>query len=299
MPEPTGEVFRVLFLDGIWLDRDLVVLIAYDGEHAVSWYMAETETSRAWEALMAPIPAPGVVVCGRRHGVRVGRPPGMAAHEGPEVPLPRVRAGEEVHDDEAEAPGGQGALRARARADAPRDPPPGGLVGRALPAAVRVLGRLPRGRERGGRPAPVHPREAQEGPLLALAGSSRGGALFTYLDPALTAGRPLPRTNNAIEGGVNAQLRDVLRNHRGLSLMRRAKAVFWWCYMHTEGPRPARELLRSMPTDADIDPTLQDLLGRPQARGRRTGVGRQGVWEELHHRDPYPSGWTDSTLFVL
>lgn len=63
MPEPTGEVHRVLFVDGTWLARDLVVLIAYDGEHVVSWYMARAETSRAWEALMAPIPAPDVVVC--------------------------------------------------------------------------------------------------------------------------------------------------------------------------------------------------------------------------------------------
>ena len=31
MPEPTGEVFRVLFLDGIWLDRDPVVPMAHDG----------------------------------------------------------------------------------------------------------------------------------------------------------------------------------------------------------------------------------------------------------------------------
>lgn len=31
MPEPAGEVFRVLSLDGIWLDRDLVVPMAYDG----------------------------------------------------------------------------------------------------------------------------------------------------------------------------------------------------------------------------------------------------------------------------
>ena len=28
MPEPTGEAHRVLFVDGIWLSRDLVVLIA-------------------------------------------------------------------------------------------------------------------------------------------------------------------------------------------------------------------------------------------------------------------------------
>lgn len=63
MPEPTGETHRVLFVDGIWLARDLVVLIAHDGEHVVSWYMAQAETSRVWEALMAPIPAPDVVVC--------------------------------------------------------------------------------------------------------------------------------------------------------------------------------------------------------------------------------------------
>lgn len=63
MPEPTGGARRVLFVDGIWLARDLAVLIAHDGEHVVSWYMARAETSRAWEALMAPIPAPDVVVC--------------------------------------------------------------------------------------------------------------------------------------------------------------------------------------------------------------------------------------------
>lgn len=67
-----------------------------------------------------------------------------------------------------------------------------------------------------------------------------------------TCGGPMKR-NNRIEGGVNSQLRAVLRNHRGLSLVRRAKAVCWWCYMHTECPLPAAEIARSMPTDADID----------------------------------------------
>lgn len=32
-----------LFVDGIWLARDLVVLIAYDGGHVASWYMAESD----------------------------------------------------------------------------------------------------------------------------------------------------------------------------------------------------------------------------------------------------------------
>ena len=38
-----------------------------------------------------------------------------------------------------------------------------------------------------------------------------------------------------------------------MSLVRRVKAVFWWCYLHTESPRPARDILSSMPTDDDID----------------------------------------------
>ena len=31
-------------------------------------------------------------------------------------------------------------------------------------------------------------------------------------------------------------LREMLRMHRGLSTIRRIKAIFWWCYVHTESP---------------------------------------------------------------
>lgn len=62
MPVADGEWRRVLYVDGIWLARDLVVLICRSDERVVSWYMARSETSRAWSALMDPIPAPDVVV---------------------------------------------------------------------------------------------------------------------------------------------------------------------------------------------------------------------------------------------
>lgn len=62
MPVPDGELHRVLYVDGIWVARELVVLICCSGERVVSWYMARSENSRAWSALMAPIPAPDVVV---------------------------------------------------------------------------------------------------------------------------------------------------------------------------------------------------------------------------------------------
>ena len=112
--------------------------------------------------------------------------------------------------------------------------------------------------------------------------------LFTYLDPEFAAEGPMPRTNNRIEGGVNAQLRAVLRNHRGLSLMRRIKAVYWWCYMHTECPKDPAGILKSMPTDADVDLLYGLYAGHPGEAGGPVMWGDGVVWEELHHRTPYP-----------
>ena len=86
--------------------------------------------------------------------------------------------------------------------------------------------------------------------LVALLNS---GTLFTYLDPQLTAEGPLPATNNRIEGAVNARIREMLRNHRGLTTLRRAKAALWWCHAHVECPKGMAQTLREMPTDADIE----------------------------------------------
>ena len=85
---------------------------------------------------------------------------------------------------------------------------------------------------------------------------------------------------------MNSQLRAVLRNHRGLSLVRRVKAVYWWCYMHTECPLPAAEIVRSMPTDADIDLLYELYSGGPKDHGE-PAWGDRPVWQELHHQTPY------------
>lgn len=42
MPVADGEWHRVLYVDGIWLARDLVVLICRSDERVVSWYMARS-----------------------------------------------------------------------------------------------------------------------------------------------------------------------------------------------------------------------------------------------------------------
>ncbi len=56
--------------------------------------------------------------------------------------------------------------------------------------------------------------------------------------------------------------------------MRRVKAVFWWCYLHTEEPLGAREILASMPTDEDIDFLYRTYSAQPKREDGGTGVGR-------------------------
>lgn len=118
------------------------------------------------------------------------------------------------------------------------------------------------------------------------------GTPFTYLDPALAKAGPLPSTNNMIEGGVNSQLRAVLRNHRGLTSVKRVKAVFWWCHAHSGDARTAREKLAAMPTDADIDFLFSVYSASPSREDGGPEWGDRAVWEDLHHRDPYPF-WLD------
>jgi hypothetical protein len=119
----------------------------------------------------------------------------------------------------------------------------------------------------------------------------RKGTLFTYIDPHLVERiGSLPATNNAVES-LNAQLRVVLREHRGLSLERRVKTVYWWCYMHTECPLPAAQILKTVPTDQEIAKEIQALSyeSRAQIGPERWGEGL--VWEELHRSTPWRRDW--------
>lgn len=87
----------------------------------------------------------------------------------------------------------------------------------------------------------------------------------------------LPATNNAVES-LNGQLRHLLREHRGLSLERRVKAICWWCYMHTECPLPAAEILKVMPTDKSIAEEMGKLSYEDRARigARQWGMALSG-----------------------
>lgn len=127
---------------------------------------------------------------------------------------------------------------------------------------------------------------------IGVANPVSAGTLFTYLGPALARAGPLPSTNNMIEGGVNSQPGAVLRNHRGLTSVKRVKAVFWWCHARSGDARTARGKLAAMPTDADIDFLFSVCSASPSREAGGPEWGDGAVWGDLHHRGPCPF-WLD------
>lgn len=294
MPVPDGELHRVLYVDGIWIARDLVVLICCGGERVVSWYMARSENSRAWSALMAPIPAPEVVVTDGGSGfakavretwprTRVQRCTFHAFSQAKRYTTtrPKLQAGRELYLIARDLMGIETLHQAELWVERYLDWC--GFWADFLEDRTVVDGRRVYTHEK--------LRRARSS-LSSLSSLVSAGTLFTYLDPALAKAGPLPSTNNMIEGGVNSQLRAVLRNHRGLTSVKRVKAVFWWCHAHSGDARTAREKLATMPTDADIDFLFSVYSASPSREDGGPEWGDRAVWEDLHHRDPYPF-WLD------
>ncbi len=111
--------------------------------------------------------------------------------------------------------------------------------------------------------------------------------LFTYLDRSIYDGMSRPSTNNVIEGGINAQLREMIHLHRGMSTTRRIKAIFWWCYMHMECPDSYADILRNMPTEKDIDTLIRHCA---HDSGFNIGPAQfdNGIsWSDFHSSTPF------------
>ena len=291
MPVPDGEFHRILFVDGIWLAERLVVLICCSEDRVVSWYMAQSENSRAWSALMEPIPAPDVVVAdggsGFAKAVRAAWPRTKVQrclfHAYAQVKRctttrPKLQAGRELYQIALDLTHIKTLHQAELWRERYLDWC--GFWSDFLEDTTLVEGKR------------VYTHERLRKARRSLSSLVSAGTLFTFLDPELTKAGPLPYTNNKIEGGVNAQLRAVLRNHRGLTTLKRVKAVFWWCHAHSGDAMTAKEKLATMPRDSDID-LLYDVYSASRKHDDgRPEWGDRAVWEELHRKDPFPF-WLD------
>lgn len=291
MPPKIEAARRVVFVDGIHLGRKAVVLIASDEGHALGWHLCRSENSRAWAALMSRVAAPEVVVSdggdGFAKALRATWPRARhqrcVFHAFSQVrryttTRPKTPAGVELY----------GLARALLSVTTLREAD--GWVQALMAWSERWDSFLAETSvDESGKTRLTHERLVKA--RRSLVRLVNAGTLFTYLDPTLTSSGPIPSTNNSIEGGVNARLRAMLRDHRGLSVGRRLKAVFWWCYMHSPSPLPAAEILRVMPTDESIAAIYGRLSERERLEGTIPRWGDAIVWSELHHSEPYRMDW--------
>ena len=292
LPPLVDEIFHFVYVDGIYLARNVVVLIAYSGKHVLGWYLARSENSKAWAALLSRIAPPDVVVTDGGSGFEKARKriwPNTRVqrctfHAFCQVrryttSRPKLQAGAELLD----------IARALLRVEKQKD---------AELWAEMYLSWCERWNEflseqtldeETGKWRWTHePLVKARSSLNSLANKN---VLFTYLDKQLTSEGKIPATTNPIEGGVNAQLRAMLRDHRGLPTLRRIKAVFWWCYMHIECPLPASEILEVMPTDDDIEAEYQAISDEERRGASIPRWGDAVVWSEFHRSDPWRHDW--------
>ena len=292
MPPKIEEPRDVVYVDGIYLSRKACILICCDEKHVLGWYLCRQEHSRAWMALMERIAEPSFVVSDGGSGFTKAlkktwphaKHQRCVFHAFCQVrryttSRPQTAAGIELY---ALA---QDLLHLSSWSEAED------WTDRFVKWMAKYnlfLSQMTY--DENGKQRPTHERLLKaESSLVKLI---KEGSLFRYLDEDLREefGK-LPATNNQIEGGINSRLRAMLREHRGLSVERRIKAVFWWCYMHSPRPLSAVEILKTMPTDKSIADIYRRMSAKKKLEGSIPQWGDAIVWEELHRSKDYPNDW--------
>ena len=292
MPPLIETKSDVLFVDGIYLGRKACILICCDEKYVLGWYLCRYEHAGAWTSLMSRIAEPEIVVSDGGSGFTKTLKKAWPKAEHQRclfhvfsqikrytTTRPKTPAGIELYMLAKDL------LHIETNEDA----------NKWTERFVNWMEKYQKFLEQmtideNGNKRPTHERliKAQRSILRLL----KEGTMFTYLDEALrTEIDNIPSTTNRIEGGVNSRLRAMLRDHRGLSIERRIKAVFWWCYMHSPRPLSASEILKVMPTDKSIADTYRRMNVHEKKDSSIPHWGDAVVWGELHRSSNYPIYW--------
>lgn len=286
LPPLVDEIHRVIYVDGIYLARNVVVLIACSDTHVLGWYLARGENTRSWIALLSRIAPPDMVVTDGGSGF-TGAVRAVWPHTKVQrctfhvfsqtkrytTSRPKLECGRDLYALAKEL------LKIRDIDKATEWIVSYNDWNTKWSSFLNEFSFI-EGKK-------VYTHERLRKARRSLNKLINQGTLFTYLDPELTKDDSLPAMNNRIEGGVNAQLRHMLQDHRGMNTLRRIKAVFWWCYMHTECPLSPAGILREMPTDKDIDDLYFSCSQAQRLQEGLPGWGDAVVWNEFHHQGSY------------
>ncbi|WP_426625850.1 IS1249 family transposase [Leifsonia sp. McL0607] len=218
----TGEIHDAVLVDGIRIGSWCLLIALSSTGRVISWQWSAGESTAAWEALFDQVPPPKVIVTDGGTGIR-----SALARAWPDTAVqrcifhlqmnvtreltrnPRLKAGRalrqiamrlsSVHDVDA-------AIEWRLM----------------LEAWWQQFGHLTKERTLydNGQFGFTHHRLRKAWGVLHRA--AEAGHEFTFLEHGN------PHTTSPLEGGVNAQIRHLLRHHRGMTIEHRRRAVEWF-----------------------------------------------------------------------
>ena len=262
--------FHAVMVDGIWIGSWCLLIALSDHGNVLAWQWCSGETTAAWLALLEQFTAPAVLVSDGGSGLPTALRTSWPNTQHQRCLFhyqlnitrhltrnPRTIAGRALRKLALDLSGvwdEDAAIRWQVQLD----------------AWWRTFGHLTLERTllRNGRFGYTHDRLRKA--WLITRNVVRKQLIFTYV----TYGNP--RTTSPLEGGVNAQLRDLLKRHRGLTEEHRRRAVEWWLTLHelsleeamkTAAPAPLRT--RDEPVEEQHGPALYDT-------GLEAG---EGLWE--------------------
>lgn len=282
------QVHDVVFADGIYLSRHVVIVIAQSRTHVLGWYVARRENSRSWEALMNRIAPPLLVVSDGGSGFDKAR---RAAWPNTRVQRCTFHAFGQIKKATTMRPKLEASQQLYALG---KDLLHVTTVEQARQWVQDYHQWCARWKDFLAEKTLSDNGWVYTHERLVRARNSMNrliskGVLFTFVDPHWD--HAMPAMNNQIEGATNAPLRQVLRDHRGMRLTRRIKAVFWWCYMHSEHPLPAAKIVKVMPTDKHIETAWATACQEHPITASIPRWGDTICWNELHHTTPYHNPW--------
>lgn len=217
----TIEVFHAILVDGIWIGTWCLLIALSDTGHVLAWQWAARETTAAWEALFRQVPAPGIVVSDGGSGL-----PTALRRVWPETKHQRCLFHLQLNTTRhltrnPRTSAGRALRRLVMELSSVRDEDAAIAWQLQLEQWWQSFGHLTYERTllKNGRFGFTHDRLRKAWLLVRLV--TRKNLLFTHI----IYGNP--RTTSALEG-LNAQIRDLLRRHRGMSEEHRRRGVEWF-----------------------------------------------------------------------
>lgn len=250
----TGQVLPQIMLDGTSFNG-WCVLVAYTGTHVVDWQWTDREKHASWAALLQRIPAPDIAIIDGHQSIRSALEESWP-HTKVQRCLFHIRQGAHRHlTRNPVLPASKELLTLiKALSNVKTLDQAAAWTGQYASWEAQwstFMKKRTYANQRGAtRPTYVQPNQKWWYTHLRLRRAKhligtivKSGHLFTWIEHS-TKEQNIDRTTSPLEGGINAGIKELLRNHRGLSEAHARRAIDWYLYQRTQTPQEPWNLVK-------------------------------------------------------